>query len=52
MSEEKPNYDATQEHEAKRRRIEAIKAILARYAAGEIKMEEATAEIEAVKHGK
>lgn len=51
MSEEKPTYLLT-DHEAKKRRIEAIKEILARYAAGEIGQEQATAEIEAITHAK
>lgn len=50
MTEEKPTYIT--EHEEKRKRIEAIKEILARYAAGEIGQAQATAEIAAILHGK
>lgn len=46
MSEEKPEYTAEQNHEAKRQRVQAIKDVLTRYAAGEIGQEQATAEIE------
>ncbi len=48
MSEGKPEYTAEQNHEAKRQRVQAIKDVLARYAAGEIGHEQATADIETI----
>lgn len=52
MTEPEPEYNVKQNHEAKKKRIEAIKAVLARYASGEIGPAEATAEIEAITQGK
>ncbi len=52
MSEEKPTYITEAEHEAKKKRIEAISEILDRYVTGKIDKGEATAEIEAITHAK